>query len=105
MEAMGSEPSGKRSLHSIAARASSGVQAAGRGIPQLILDGLPAGEHVIVARMTCHPMQMVPTLFFLIAYAQRVKLVPGNCRSREAKNDQLCKTIKRALRSETDDAN
>ena len=59
----------ERFAHSIAARASSGIQAAGKGIPQLTPDGLTPGEHVTVAMMTCHPLQLTPTLFPPIAHA------------------------------------
>ena len=63
MNVMRSEPSGKRSAHFIAARPSSGSQVSGKGIPQLIPDGLTPGGHVIVAMMTCHPLQLAPTFF------------------------------------------
>ena len=69
VQQMGAEPSGKRSVHSIVARASSGIQAAGRAIPQLVPDGLEPAEHVSVAVVACHPMQLSPTLFPPVAYA------------------------------------
>ena len=64
-------PSGKRSAHSIAARASTGVQTARRAIPQLIPDGMTPAEHVHVALNVCHPMQLQPTLFPPVGYATR----------------------------------
>ena len=71
MITMNITPSGKRSAHSIAARASTGVQTAKRAIPQLIPDGMTPAEHVHVAMMTCHPMQLQPTLSPPVDYATR----------------------------------
>ena len=62
---------GKRPAHPIPARASAGFQAAKKAIPQLILDGMARVEHVHVAMMTCHPMQLQPTLFPPVEYATR----------------------------------
>ena len=53
----------------MAVRASTGQQAVGRVVPQLILDGLKPAEHVKVALTVCHPMQRKPTLFPPVRYA------------------------------------
>ena len=69
MEHSGAKPSRGRSVHSVAVRAATGQQAAGRALPQLILDGLRPVEHVQVAMMICHPVQRKPTLFPPVKYA------------------------------------
>ena len=69
MIGMGVEPSRKRSRHSIAARASTGVQTAGKALPQLIPDDLTPGEHLHVSLTLCHPMQLQTSLFPPVVYA------------------------------------
>ena len=100
MNEMGSKPSGKRSLHSIAARASSGIQAAGKGIPQLIPDGLTPGEHVVVAMMTCHPLQLAPTLFPPVAYATKYGGDTYECVTQRHQMLCLVRQLRNELQSE-----
>ena len=66
---MGMGPSRNRSRHSIAARASTGVQTIGEALPQLIPDVLTPGEHLQVALTLCRPMQLQTSLFPPLAYA------------------------------------
>ena len=72
---MGAEPFRKIPIHSIAARASTGVQAAGEALSLLILDVLKPAENVCVAMMTCHPLQFAPTLFSPVAYAAKQGII------------------------------
>jgi hypothetical protein len=102
---MGSEPSGRRSAHSIAARASSGIQAAGKALPQLIPDGLTPGEHVAVAMNTCHPLQLTPTLFPPVAYATNNGLYDNEeCNAQRTHMLKLVTNMAHALDDEKQEA-
>ena len=70
----------------------------------MIPDGLTPGEHVVVAMMTCHPLQLMPTLFLPVAYATKYGKEAYECVTQRHEMLCLLRNLRDELSSETENA-